>query len=58
MQDKYKKLLEEMAAELQKLNKTLPAMVCEINQLKEAIEAAENSAKTDYIGKNKIEKRS
>lgn len=58
MQDKYEKLIKNLTAELQKLNNTLPAVVCEINHLKEAIEAAENSAKPDYIGKNKIEKRS
>lgn len=57
-QDKYKKLLEDLTAELKKINGKLPEIVCEINHLKEAIEAAANSAKPDYIGKNKIEKRS
>lgn len=58
MQDKYEKLLEDLTAELKKLNGNLPIVVSEINHLKETIEAAEKSAKPDYIGKNKIEKRS
>lgn len=54
-QDKYKKLLEDLTAELKKINGKLPAIVCEINHLKEAIEAAEMSVKSD--AKTQIEKR-
>ena len=50
MQDKYEKLLEDLTAELKKLNGNLPTLICEINHLRKAIEAAEKSTL-------KIEKR-
>lgn len=55
MQDKYEKLLEELTAELKKLNGNLPAIVCELNHLRKVIEAAEKAALIE--GKVKIEKR-
>lgn len=54
-QNKYEKLLEDMTTELKKLNGTLPLAISEINHLKEAIEAAEMSVKSDT--KTQIEKR-
>lgn len=50
MQDKYEKLLEDLTAELKKLNGIFPSIVCELNHLHKAIEEAEKSTL-------KIEKR-
>ena len=47
-QDKYEKLLEDLTAELKKINGNLSAIVCEINHLKKAVEAAEKSEKIEY----------
>lgn len=57
--EKYEKLLEDLTAELKKLNGNLPAIVCEINHLREAIKKAEAEAE-DFVksdGKQRIEKR-
>lgn len=47
-QQKYEKLLEALTAEIKKLNGYLPAITCELNHLKEAVEAAEKSEKIEY----------
>lgn len=38
---KYEKLLKDLTAEIKKLNGNLPAVLCEIKHLREAIEKAE-----------------
>lgn len=58
MQDKYEKLLEDLTAELKKLNGNLPLIVCEINHLRKAIEKAEAEKYATFDVKQKIEKRS
>ncbi len=57
-QQKYEKLLEDLTAELKKINEVLPVAICEINHLRKAIDKAEKSVNPDYIGNHKIEKRS
>lgn len=57
-QEKYEKLLEDLTVAVKSLDGNIYALKCEINHLRKVIEEAEKTAKTDFIGKNKIEKRS
>lgn len=59
MEQKYEELLENLTETLNALNGNICALHCEIYHLRDVIAKAEAKAKakTDYIGKQKIEKR-
>lgn len=57
MDQKYEELLEDLTETLKALNGNICALHCEIYHLRDVIAKAEAKAKTDYIGKQKIEKR-
>lgn len=57
MYQKYETLLEKLTEAIISHGRDIRALASEINHISKVIEAAEQTAKSDFIGK-KIEKRS